>query len=170
MQYCQDGPADRIGVIPPRFGMPGQLNAVRGAAGPRPTLAAPAAGPTAALASNESIIIGGSLVNAGAKPGQMILVDSEHSAIAQGLRGGCAGDVRRLVLTASGGQLRRHSQQALQRVNSGTQASPPETRVAIALGQAWPTLTLDGALAAGRPARARAGELISARRRQCPRP
>ncbi len=82
------------------------LNGVTGAIGLRPTLAALAAGSTLALANKESLIIGGPLVKEAAAPGQIVPVDSEHSAIAQSLRGGRADEVRRLVVTASGGPFR----------------------------------------------------------------
>ena len=82
------------------------LNGVTGAIGLRPTLAALAAGSTLALANKESLIIGGPLVKAAAGPDQIVPVDSEHSAIAQSLRGGRAAEVRRLVVTASGGPFR----------------------------------------------------------------
>ena len=98
------------------------LNGITGAIGLRPTLAALRAGRTLALANKESLIIGGALVTAAAGPGQIVPVDSEHSALAQCLRAGTAGEVRRLVLTASGGPFRgrspgragrRHAEQAL---------------------------------------------------------
>jgi 1-deoxy-D-xylulose-5-phosphate reductoisomerase len=79
------------------------LNGITGAIGLAPTLAALSAGRTLALANKESLIIGGPLVTAAARPGQIVPVDSEHSALAQCLRGGTRGEVRRLVLTASGG-------------------------------------------------------------------
>jgi 1-deoxy-D-xylulose-5-phosphate reductoisomerase len=79
------------------------LNAITGAAGLHATLAAIDAGSTLALANKESLIIGGPIVTAAAKPGQIVPVDSEHSALAQCLRGGRADEVARLVLTASGG-------------------------------------------------------------------
>ncbi|KAA1428890.1 1-deoxy-D-xylulose-5-phosphate reductoisomerase [Nocardioides antri] len=82
------------------------LNGITGAVGLRPTLAALDAGRTLALANKESLIIGGPLVKERARPGQIVPVDSEHSAIAQSLRGGRAEEVRRLVLTASGGPFR----------------------------------------------------------------
>ncbi len=85
------------------------LNAITGAVGLRPTLAALDAGNTLALANKESLIIGGPLVTSRAKPGQIVPVDSEHSALAQCLRGGRADEVRRLVLTASGGPFRGRS-------------------------------------------------------------
>ena len=64
------------------------LNGITGAVGLRPTLAALDAGTTLALANKESLIIGGPLVTSRARPGQIVPVDSEHSALAQCLRGG----------------------------------------------------------------------------------
>jgi len=82
------------------------LNGMTGAVGLEPTLAALGAGSTLALANKESLIIGGELVTSAARPGQIVPVDSEHSALAQAMRGERVGDVRRLVLTASGGPFR----------------------------------------------------------------
>jgi 1-deoxy-D-xylulose-5-phosphate reductoisomerase len=82
------------------------LNGMDGAAGLEPTLAALDAGSRLALANKESLIIGGPLVTRAADPGQIVPVDSEHSAIAQCLRSGTAGEVDRIVLTASGGPFR----------------------------------------------------------------
>ncbi len=82
------------------------LNGVAGAQGLRATLSGLKAGRTVALANKESLIAGGPLVLASAAPGQLVAVDSEHSALAQCLRGGSAAEVRRLVLTASGGPFR----------------------------------------------------------------
>ena len=82
------------------------LNGITGAVGLGPTLAALAAGATLALANKESLVAGGALVTAAAAPGQIVPVDSEHSALAQCLRGGRAEEVDRLVLTASGGPFR----------------------------------------------------------------
>ncbi len=185
------------------------LNGVTGALGLPSTLAALDAGRTLALANKESLIVGGPLVKARAKPGQIVPVDSEHSALAQCLRGGAAAEVRRLVLTASGGPFRNRSraelagvtpEQALAHptwdmgpvvtINSATlvnkglevieahllfdipfdrievmvhpqsmihsmvefadgstlaQASPPDMRVPIALGLAWPDRVADAA-------------------------
>jgi 1-deoxy-D-xylulose-5-phosphate reductoisomerase len=185
------------------------LNGVTGAAGLRATLAALEAGRTLALANKESLIIGGPLVTSRAKPGQIVPVDSEHSTIAQCLRAGRNSEVRRLILTASGGPFRgwpEHKladvtpEQALAHptwnmgplvtVNSATlvnkglevieahllfgfgldridvvvhpqsivhsmvefadgatiiQASPPDMRIPIALGMAWPDRVPDAA-------------------------
>jgi 1-deoxy-D-xylulose 5-phosphate reductoisomerase len=185
------------------------LNGVTGAAGLRATLAALEAGRTLALANKESLIIGGPLVTSRAKPGQIVPVDSEHSTIAQCLRAGRNSEVRRLILTASGGPFRGWPkdrladvtpEQALAHptwnmgplvtVNSATlvnkglevieahllfgfgldridvvvhpqsivhsmvefadgatiiQASPPDMRIPIALGMAWPDRVPDAA-------------------------
>ena len=82
------------------------LNGITGSVGLGPTLAALETGRTLALANKESLIVGGDLVRAVAAPGQIVPVDSEHSAIAQALRAGEHAEVRRLVLTASGGPFR----------------------------------------------------------------
>ena len=185
------------------------LNGIAGAAGLRATLAALAAGSVLALANKESLIVGGPLVKAAAAPGQIVPVDSEHSALAQALRGGTADEVRRLVVTASGGPFRgwtadrlatvtvdqalahpTWSMGPLVTVNSATlmnkglevieahllfdipfdridvvvhpqsvvhsmvefvdgstlaQASPPDMRLPIALGLAWPDRVADAA-------------------------
>jgi 1-deoxy-D-xylulose-5-phosphate reductoisomerase len=73
-------------------------------------------GATLALANKESLIVGGALVTSRAKPGQIVPVDSEHSAIAQALRSGTEREVRRLVLTASGGPFRGRSRESLKDV------------------------------------------------------
>lgn len=185
------------------------LNGVEGAAGLRATLAALDAGRTLALANKESLIIGGPLVTSRAKPGQIVPVDSEHSTIAQCLRAGARSEVKRLVLTASGGPFRGWPKEKLAdvtpeqalahptwkmgplvTVNSATlvnkglevieayllfgfgleqidvvvhpqsivhsmvefadgatiiQASPPDMRIPIALGLAWPERVADAA-------------------------
>jgi 1-deoxy-D-xylulose-5-phosphate reductoisomerase len=89
------------------------LNGVAGAQGLRATLAALGAGRVVALANKESLIAGGPLVLAAAGPGQLVPVDSEHSALAQALRSGSAAEVRRLILTASGGPFRGRSRAEL---------------------------------------------------------
>ena len=83
------------------------LNGVVGSLGLAPTLAALQAGRTLALANKESLVAGGGLVKAAVqRAAQIVPVDSEHSALAQCLRGGARSEVRRLVLTASGGAFR----------------------------------------------------------------
>ncbi|CAN5191610.1 1-deoxy-D-xylulose-5-phosphate reductoisomerase [soil metagenome] len=89
------------------------LNGITGSVGLAPTLAALATGATLALANKESLIVGGALVQRAAAPGQLVPVDSEHSAIAQALRAGEHTEVRRLVLTASGGPFRGRSRESL---------------------------------------------------------
>ena len=185
------------------------LNGVTGAAGLRATLAALDAGRTLALANKASLLIGGPLVTSRAKPGQIVPVDSEHSTIAQCLRAGANSEVKRLVLTASGGPFRGWPKDRLASVtpeqalahptwrmgplvttNSATlvnkglevieahllfgfgldridvvvhpqsivhsmvefsdgatiiQASPPDMRIPIALGMAWPDRVPDAA-------------------------
>jgi 1-deoxy-D-xylulose-5-phosphate reductoisomerase len=82
------------------------LNGITGSVGLSPTMAALKAGSLLALANKESLVAGGPLVKAIAGPGQIIPVDSEHSAIAQALRSGAASEVSKLILTASGGPFR----------------------------------------------------------------
>ncbi|QDW29292.1 1-deoxy-D-xylulose-5-phosphate reductoisomerase [Arthrobacter sp. KBS0702] len=92
------------------------LNGITGSIGLAPTLAALKSGATLALANKESLIVGGSLVKAAAREGQIVPVDSEHSAIAQCLRSGTAAEVDRLVLTASGGPFRGMTREQLRDV------------------------------------------------------
>ena len=82
------------------------LNGITGSIGLEPTLAALAAGHLLALANKESLIVGGELVKRAAALGQLVPVDSEHSALAQALRSGTHEEVDRLVVTASGGPFR----------------------------------------------------------------
>ena len=92
------------------------LNALVGALGLEPTLAALATGARLALANKESLVAGGPLVLKAARPGQIVPVDSEHSALAQCLRAGGADEVATLVLTASGGPFRGWSAAELESV------------------------------------------------------
>lgn len=92
------------------------LNAVVGSIGLRPSLAVLDSGARLALANKESLVAGGSLVLDAAAPGQIVPVDSEHSAIAQCLRAGSEAEVDRLVLTASGGPFRGWSRADLEHV------------------------------------------------------
>ncbi|MBD8139922.1 MULTISPECIES: 1-deoxy-D-xylulose-5-phosphate reductoisomerase [unclassified Frigoribacterium] len=89
------------------------LNGITGSVGLAPTLAALDSGASLALANKESLIVGGDLVTKRAAPGQIVPVDSEHSAIAQALRSGSDREVRRLVLTASGGPFRGRTRESL---------------------------------------------------------
>ena len=101
------------------------LNGITGSIGLGPTLAALEEGRTLALANKESLIVGGDLVTALAAPGQIVPVDSEHSAIAQALRSGAHAEVRRLVLTASGGPFRGRSRESLAAVTPAEALAHP---------------------------------------------
>jgi len=101
------------------------LNAITGSIGLAPTLAALDAGRTLALANKESLVAGGPLVRERARPGQLVPVDSEHSALAQCLRGGRADEVRRLLLTASGGPFRGHTRAQLEDVTTAQALAHP---------------------------------------------
>jgi 1-deoxy-D-xylulose-5-phosphate reductoisomerase len=92
------------------------LNALVGALGLPPTLAALRSGARLALANKESLIAGGPLVLKAAAPGQIVPVDSEHSAIAQCLRSGAPDEVAKIVLTASGGPFRGWTAERLEDV------------------------------------------------------
>lgn len=94
------------------------INAVVGAAGLEATLAALRAGKRLALANKESLVAGGPLVLDALREGggALVPVDSEHSAILQCLRGAGEREVRRLVLTASGGPFRDWDAEALESV------------------------------------------------------
>lgn len=107
------------------FGADVVLNGITGSIGLRPTLAALREGSTLALANKESLIVGGPLVKAAARPDQIVPVDSEHSAIAQSLRGGRREEVRRLVVTASGGPFRGRSRESLRDVTPADALAHP---------------------------------------------
>ena len=89
------------------------LNGITGSIGLAPTLAALKAGRMLALANKESLIVGGPLVKALAEPGQIIPVDSEHSALFQALMSGTHAEVRKLLVTASGGPFRGRTKDEL---------------------------------------------------------
>jgi 1-deoxy-D-xylulose-5-phosphate reductoisomerase len=91
------------------------LNAVVGAAGLDATLAALEAGKRVALANKETLVMAGDLANAAAKRGggEIVPVDSEHSAILQCIAGRQPSDIRRIILTASGGPFRDWSAERL---------------------------------------------------------
>ena len=101
------------------------LNGITGAIGLRPTLAALRSGARLALANKESLIIGGPIVHEAAAPGQIVPVDSEHSAIAQALRSGRAQEVRKLIVTASGGPFRGLDRAALREVTPAAALKHP---------------------------------------------
>ncbi len=104
-----DGAAAAIAALPADV----VLNAIAGSIGLGPTLAALAAGSLLALANKESLVAGGALVKAAAREGQIVPVDSEHSALAQALRAGSSREVSRLILTASGGPFRGRTKASL---------------------------------------------------------
>ena len=81
------------------------VNAILGEAGLLPTLATLKSGKRLALANKESLVIAGDIVMKAAKDAgaEIIPVDSEHSAIFQSLKSGTHGEVKRIILTASGG-------------------------------------------------------------------
>ncbi|WP_285240909.1 1-deoxy-D-xylulose-5-phosphate reductoisomerase [Pseudarthrobacter sp. MEB009] len=101
------------------------LNGITGSIGLAPTLAALKSGATLALANKESLIVGGALVKAAARSGQIVPVDSEHSAIAQCLRAGSAGEVEKLILTASGGPFRGRTRDSLHGVTPSEALAHP---------------------------------------------
>jgi 1-deoxy-D-xylulose-5-phosphate reductoisomerase len=101
------------------------LNALVGSLGLEPTLATLQSGTRLALANKESLVAGGSLVTRAAAPGQIVPVDSEHSALAQCLRGGRADEVDRLVLTASGGPFRGWTAEMLESVGPAEAKAHP---------------------------------------------
>jgi 1-deoxy-D-xylulose-5-phosphate reductoisomerase len=101
------------------------LNGITGSIGLAPTLAALRTGKTLALANKESLIVGGVLVKNLAAPGQIVPVDSEHSAIAQCLRSGSASEVRKLILTASGGPFRGFTKHQLAEVTPAQALAHP---------------------------------------------
>ncbi len=96
IRMVQDPEADRV------------LSAIVGAAGLRGTWAALEAGKVVALANKETLVVAGPLIMdlARRRGGTLLPVDSEHSAIFQALRSGRPGEVRRVILTSSGGPFR----------------------------------------------------------------
>ena len=94
------------------------VNSILGLAGLAPTLAAAGRGMRIATANKESIVAAGNLVDAAVKAGgaELIPVDSEHSAIFQCLHCGTHGEVKRLLLTASGGPFFGYTKEQLEAV------------------------------------------------------
>ena len=103
------------------------LNALVGAAGLRPTLAALEAGHRLALANKESLVAGGVLVTSAAERGggEVVPIDSEHSAILQCLQGAGDRDVQRITLTASGGPFRGRPAEDLRHVRAAAALRHP---------------------------------------------
>ncbi|MEU3271774.1 1-deoxy-D-xylulose-5-phosphate reductoisomerase [Saccharomonospora sp. NPDC006951] len=116
-----DAAAELISAVPVDV----VLNGIPGSRGLVPTLRALETGASLALANKESLVAGGPLVLAAAKPGQLVPVDSEHSALAQALRGGSADEVDRLVLTASGGPFRGRSREEMSEVTPADALAHP---------------------------------------------
>ncbi|WP_049568896.1 1-deoxy-D-xylulose-5-phosphate reductoisomerase [Nonomuraea sp. SBT364] len=119
------------------------LNGITGALGLTSTLVALEAGRTLALANKESLIIGGPLVKRLAKPGQILPVDSEHSALQQclwasGPHGYDPDAVRQLVVTASGGPFRGRAREELAGVT-------PEMALAHPTWSMGPMITINSA-------------------------
>ncbi|MDT0378797.1 1-deoxy-D-xylulose-5-phosphate reductoisomerase [Streptomyces sp. DSM 42041] len=114
------------------------LNGITGSIGLAPTLAALKAGRVLALANKESLIVGGPLVKALARPGQIVPVDSEHSALFQALKGGTRGEVRKLLVTASGGPFRGRTRAELADVT-------PEDALAHPTWAMGPVITVNSA-------------------------
>lgn len=115
------------------------LNGVVGSLGLAPTLAALRAGRTLALANKESLVAGGPLVRAAmTRPGQIVPVDSEHTALAQCLRSGSRPEVRRLLVTASGGPFRGRRRDELTQVT-------PEQALAHPTWNMGPVVTINSA-------------------------
>ena len=114
------------------------VNGMTGSIGLAPTLAALDAGHVLALANKESLVAGGPLVTARARPGQIVPVDSEHSALAQCLRSGAPTEVRRLVLTASGGPFRGRTRADLRDVT-------PQQALAHPTWDMGPVVTINSA-------------------------
>ncbi len=107
------------------------LNAMVGSAGLSPTLAALQSGKTLALANKESLIVGGELVMDLVKgePERLVPVDSEHSALAQCLRGERREDLRRVLITASGGPFRGWTRDELTRATVKEALAHPTWRM-----------------------------------------
>jgi 1-deoxy-D-xylulose-5-phosphate reductoisomerase len=128
IRMVQDPQVDRV------------LTAIVGAAGLRGTWAALEAGKTVALANKETLVVGGPLVTELARrTGAALLpVDSEHSAIFQALQAGRAAEVRRVILTSSGGPFRGRPARALADVT-------PEQALRHPTWKMGPKITIDSA-------------------------
>ena len=116
------------------------LNAMVGAVGLAPTLAALQSGKMLALANKESLIVGGELVMDLVKgePDRLVPVDSEHAALAQCLRGERREDLRRVIITASGGPFRGWTRDELARASVKEALAHPTWRMG-------PKITIDSA-------------------------
>jgi len=107
------------------------LNAVVGAAGLDATLAALECGKRVALANKETLVMAGHLVHAAREQGggELVPVDSEHSAILQCITGRSGLDVRRVILTASGGPFRQWSSEKIERATLADALQHPTWRM-----------------------------------------
>lgn len=114
------------------------VNGVVGSAGLEASIAALEAGNRLALANKESLVVGGELVMEAARQGELIPVDSEHSALYQCLVGEQLPEVSRLVLTASGGPFRGRSRAELVRVGVAEALDHPTWNMG-------PRITIDSA-------------------------
>jgi 1-deoxy-D-xylulose-5-phosphate reductoisomerase len=116
------------------------LNAMVGAVGLPPTLAALQSGKVLALANKESLIIGGELVMDLVKgePERLVPVDSEHAALAQCLRGESREDLRRVIITASGGPFRGWTREELAKASVKEALAHPTWKMG-------PKITIDSA-------------------------
>ena len=116
------------------------LNAMVGEAGLAPTLATLQSGKTLALANKESLVVGGELVMdlVKSEPERLVPVDSEHSALAQCLRGERKEEVRRVLITASGGPFRGWSREELAKASVKDALAHPTWKMG-------PKITIDSA-------------------------
>jgi 1-deoxy-D-xylulose-5-phosphate reductoisomerase len=116
------------------------LNAMVGAVGLPPTLAALQSGKTLALANKESLIVGGELVMDLVKgePERLVPVDSEHAALAQCLRGESREDLKRVIITASGGPFRGWTREELAKASVKEALAHPTWKMG-------PKITIDSA-------------------------
>ncbi len=128
IRMVQDPETDRV------------LSAIVGAVGLRGTWAALEAGKTIALANKETMVVGGPLVMdlARSRGAQILPVDSEHSAIFQALKAGARRDVRRVILTSSGGPFRGRTRRELVDVT-------PEDALKHPTWQMGPKISIDSA-------------------------
>src|SRR5436305_2033327 len=116
------------------------LSAIVGAAGLRGTWAALEAGKIVALANKETLVVAGPLVNdlARRRGGTILPVDSEHSAIFQALQAGKPKEVRRVILTSSGGPFRGRTLRSLEHVT-------PEEALRHPTWRMGPKISIDSA-------------------------
>jgi 1-deoxy-D-xylulose-5-phosphate reductoisomerase len=114
--------------------------AVVGAAGLEPVIAAARAGKTIALANKEALVVAGSIVIPAATEHRatIIPVDSEHSAIFQALRSGRASEIRKIILTASGGPFRTWSKSKIEHATVAEALAHPNWKMG-------PKITIDSA-------------------------